>query len=88
MTDPVTTPGAITPETVPEEWVKAALAHYSMHGAGLIRNILAGVYPLIAAQGAAAERERQRSLLPYHIPCCDRFADAVADLINEHEDTP
>jgi hypothetical protein len=38
---------AMRPEDVPAEWVKAAEDHYSMHGAGLIRNILAGVAPLI-----------------------------------------
>jgi hypothetical protein len=43
---------------VPEEWVKAAESHYSMHGAGLIRNIITGVAPLIAA----AENERCASL--------------------------
>jgi hypothetical protein len=31
----------LTPETVPAKWVQAAKAHYSMHGAGLIRNIIA-----------------------------------------------
>lgn len=39
---------------IPGEWVEAAEAHYSMHGAGLIRNILAGAEPLIRAD----ERER------------------------------
>jgi len=37
--------------------VQAAKEHYSMHGAGLIRNIIASVAPLIAARAAAAERE-------------------------------
>jgi hypothetical protein len=50
-------PETITPENVPAEWVEAATRHYSMHGSGLIRNILAGVAPLIAA----AERERVTS---------------------------
>jgi hypothetical protein len=45
---------AIAPENVPAEWVEAANRHYSMHGAGLIRNIIAGVAPLIEA----AERQR------------------------------
>jgi hypothetical protein len=44
----------VKPEDVPEEWVRAAEAHYSMHGHGLLRNILVGVAPVIAA----AERER------------------------------
>jgi hypothetical protein len=39
---------------IPEEWVKAAERGYSMHGAGLLRNILAAVEPHIRA----AERER------------------------------
>jgi hypothetical protein len=53
----------ITPEQVPEEWVRVAHAHYSMHGAGLIRNILAGVAPLIAA----AERERVAERIARHV---------------------
>lgn len=44
----------MTPDEIPDEWVRAAESHYSMHGAGLIRNILAGVAPLIVA----AERAR------------------------------
>ena len=40
--------------SLPEEWVKAAVGWYSMHGSGLVRNILAGAVPLIQA----AERER------------------------------
>lgn len=39
---------------LPEEWVKAAEGWYSMHGSGLVRNLLAGAVPLIRA----AERER------------------------------
>lgn len=39
---------------LPEEWVKAAEGWYSMHGSGLVRNLLAGAVPLIQA----AERER------------------------------
>jgi hypothetical protein len=39
---------------IPQEWEDAACAHYSMHGNGLVRNILAGVEPLIRAD----ERER------------------------------
>lgn len=39
------------------------------------------------SEGAAAERVRQRSLLSNIVPCCDRFMDAVADLISEHEDS-
>ena len=54
-TDPV--PDAITPENVPQEWVEAANAHYSMHGAGLIRNIIAGVAPLIRADAEKALRD-------------------------------
>lgn len=41
-------------ERIPDEWVEAASARYSMHGAGLVRNILAGAIPLIAADVAAA----------------------------------
>jgi hypothetical protein len=39
---------------LPGEWVKAAESWYSMHGSGLVRNLIAGVAPLIRA----AERER------------------------------
>lgn len=35
----------------------------------------------------AAERARIRALLPYHVPCCERFLESVADLVNEHEDS-
>ena len=41
-------------QRIPDEWVEAANARYSMHGAGLVRNILAGAIPLIAADVAAA----------------------------------
>lgn len=51
-------PAAIIPETVPAEWVQAARAHYSMHGAGLTRNIIAAVAPHITAAATAAERDR------------------------------
>jgi len=34
---------------LPAEWVRAAEGWYSMHGAGLVRNLLAGAAPLIAA---------------------------------------
>jgi hypothetical protein len=44
----------VSPEDIPAGWVKAAEDAYSMNGAGLIRNILAAVVPLIQA----AERER------------------------------
>lgn len=37
---------------------------------------------------AAGERDRIRSLLPYHVPCCENFLASVGDLVNEHEDTP
>jgi hypothetical protein len=40
--------------SVPAEWVQVAEANYSMHGHGLLRNILAGVAPVIEA----AERRR------------------------------
>jgi len=36
---------------------------------------------------AAAERERIRSLLPYHVARCGNFAASVGDLINEREDS-
>lgn len=49
--------GEIAPEDVPDAWVEVAKRHYSMHGAGLIRNIIVGVAPLIAA----AERARLRA---------------------------
>lgn len=39
---------------LPDEWVRAAEGWYSMHGSGLVRNLLAGAVPLIQA----AERER------------------------------
>jgi hypothetical protein len=52
--------------TIPGEWVDAAEAHYSMHGAGLIRNILAGVEPLIRAD----ERERNAKLASEHKAIC------------------
>lgn len=48
----------IPPEEIPAEWVEAAKAHYSMHGAGLIRNILAGAAPVIRA----AERAKVQQL--------------------------
>lgn len=51
---------------IPGEWVKAAEARYSMHGAGLIRNILAGVEPLIRA----AERDRIIRLASEHKAIC------------------
>lgn len=35
--------------SLPVEWVKAAESWYSMHGSGLVRNILAGAVPLIEA---------------------------------------
>lgn len=34
------------PEQVPDELVELAHAHYSMHGHGLVRNILAAVLPM------------------------------------------
>ena len=40
--------------SLPDEWVRAAESWYSMHGSGLVRNILAGAVPLIRA----AEQER------------------------------
>jgi hypothetical protein len=49
-------------EDIPDEWVKAAQGGYSMHGAGLIRNVLAATAPLIAA----AERERCAQLAERH----------------------
>ena len=50
--------GVIDGSWVPDEWVKAAESCYSMHGAGLIRNIISGVAPLIAA----AERARVEAM--------------------------
>ena len=50
---------AIAPENVPAEWVEAASQHYSMHGAGLIRNIIAGVAPLIAADAIKSATQEQ-----------------------------
>jgi hypothetical protein len=35
--------------SIPEQWVRAAEGWYSMHGAGLVRNLIAGAAPLIAA---------------------------------------
>lgn len=60
----MTSPGdtALTAEEIPDEWVKAAEGGYSMHGAGLLCNILAAVAPLIAA----AERERIAQLADQH----------------------
>jgi hypothetical protein len=51
---------------IPQEWEDAACDHYSMHGNGLVRNILAGVEPLIRAderkrvadEGRPFDRER------------------------------
>jgi hypothetical protein len=73
---------AVRPEDVPASWIQAAEDNYSMHGQGLLRNILAGVAPLIRAD----ERARIRSLLPYNVNCCESFPAAVADLIGEHGD--
>jgi hypothetical protein len=42
----------------------------------------------VAAQAAYNERARIRSLLPYNVNCCDGFPAAVADMINEHGDSP
>jgi hypothetical protein len=42
----------------------------------------------VAAQAAYNERARIRGLLPYNVNCCEGFPAAVADLINEHEDSP
>jgi hypothetical protein len=39
-------------------------------------------------EAAGDERERLRALLPYHVPCCENFAASVADLLNDHEDSP
>jgi len=44
------------PEELPAGWVAAAEAAYSMNGAGLVRNMIAAVVPLIRAD----ERERIR----------------------------
>jgi hypothetical protein len=43
---------------VPAEWVQVAEANYSMHGHGLLRNILAGVAPVIKAVERRRERDR------------------------------
>jgi hypothetical protein len=51
---------------IPQEWEDAACAHYSMHGNGLIRNILAGGEPLIRA----AERDRIIRLASEHKAIC------------------
>ena len=51
---------AMKPEDVPGSWITVAGDNYSMHGHGLLRNILAGVAPLIAE----AERERIRQQSP------------------------
>lgn len=53
-----------------------------------------GVRPVIDAELAKAEaviradeRARIRSLLPYHVPCCENFLASVGDLVNEHGDS-
>lgn len=78
---------AIRPEDIPASWFQAAMDNYSMHGDGLLHNILAGVAPLIAA----AERARIRSLAedreatawsaPLDANECSRvpFADLIAE---------
>lgn len=45
---------------IPDEWVKEAVGWYSMHGHGLLRNIIAAVEPLIRA----SERERLAAVIP------------------------
>ena len=50
---------AVRPEYPAESWVQAAGDNYSMHGQGLICNILTGVAPLVAA----SERERLAAVI-------------------------
>jgi hypothetical protein len=76
----------VQPEDVPASWVQAADDNYSMHGHGLIRNILSGVAPLIAA----AERVRILALLDaWTCPCGETGCsahdarDRLAALIEE-----
>ena len=62
--------------SLPEEWVKAAESWYSMHGSGLVRNLLAGAVPLIQA----AERERAEA--------AEGKLTAIAEFCHEQEACP
>jgi len=55
--------------SLPQEWVKAAESWYSMHGSGLVRNILAGVVPLIQAAEKVRADEAERKLAAVETAC-------------------
>lgn len=65
----------VRPEDVPEELVKVANAHYSMHGHGLVRNILAGVL----TEAGRTDRVRWQELRQQVQQARDDYDEAAND---------
>lgn len=73
---------------IPEGAVEVATAAITIIDGGTDEELARAALEAAAPILAAAERERIRGLLPYHVPCCPDFYASVGDLINEHEDSP